>query len=154
ADGRIRLLSGNENRGLATSLNRGLESCRAAIAVQLDSDDWLEPGALESIWDRMQSDQDIGAVYGRAILHEGKRKTEEKGYQAHKDKDFLEYSFVQAPRAYRVHVLRGIGGWSIQDVFDGRYFEDRLTLARVARVARVSFIDEALYNVEFSEDSL
>jgi glycosyltransferase involved in cell wall biosynthesis/peptidoglycan/xylan/chitin deacetylase (PgdA/CDA1 family) len=153
-DGRVRLLSNPENRGLARSLNRGLELCRSPIAMQLDSDDWLEPNALECVYRRMRSHARVGAVYGRAISYDGENRVEEKGYQTSSDIECLEYPFIQVPRAYRASLLRKLGGWSIQDVFDGRYFEDRLTLARVTRLAHVSFIDEALCNVDLRANSL
>jgi glycosyltransferase involved in cell wall biosynthesis/peptidoglycan/xylan/chitin deacetylase (PgdA/CDA1 family) len=153
-DGRVRLCSNHENRGLACSLNRGLELCRSPIVVQLDSDDWFEPHALEYVWGRLNSDARIGAVYARAISHDGLSRVEEKGFQAKTAEEYLEYPYIQAPRAYRTDSLRKLGGWSIQDVFDGRYFEDRLTLARMCRSATVSFIDSALYNVDLSPDSL
>ena len=153
-DGRVRLLLNHKNRGLSRSLNRGLEACRGRIVVQLDSDDWLESQALEAVHERMQSNRNIGAVYARAVIQEGDATSSQKGYQIRNDRDVFEYPYIQAPRAYRVDLLRNLGGWRTNDFFEGRYFEDRLTLARVSRAAAVSFIDAELYHVELGANSL
>jgi len=153
-DGRIRLVLNPTNRGLARSLNRGLELARSELVVQLDADDWLEPDALERFCERFHSNPMIGAIYGRAVVHEGDVSTTESGHSVRSDTQLLTYKPVQAPRAYRAELLRKLGGWSIQDIFDGRFFEDRLTLARVHRVAPASFINRALYHVDSAIDSL
>jgi peptidoglycan/xylan/chitin deacetylase (PgdA/CDA1 family) len=153
-DGRVRLVLNASNRGLARSLNRGLELARSGLVVQLDADDWLERDCLERIQERFNANPTIGAVYGRAVVHEGDLSTTETGYSIESDIQLLTYKPVQAPRAYRTQLLRQLGGWSIQDIFDGRFFEDRLTLARVHRVAPASFINQALYHVDSATDSL
>lgn len=153
-DGRIRVAVNPTNRGLARSLNRALEMARAEIVVQLDADDWLEPGALEQIVKRFRSNPSLGGVYARAIVHEGDKSRKQNGYSVKSDTDLLTYTSVQAPRAYRTRILKRLGGWSIQDVFDGRFFEDRLTLARVQRIAPTSFVNLPLYHVDSSTDSL
>jgi glycosyltransferase involved in cell wall biosynthesis/peptidoglycan/xylan/chitin deacetylase (PgdA/CDA1 family) len=153
-DGRIRLFVNAERRGLARSLNRALEAARAPIVLQLDADDWLEPEALQAVVQHFADHPATGGVYACAYIHSGDQVILDPGYQIDSDVEMLSYKPVQAPRAYRTKILRDLGGWSIQDVFDGRFFEDRLTLSRVQRVARVDLIDRALYHVDQRPQSL
>ena len=81
-DGRIRVFVNSETRGLARSLNRGLEAARAPIVLQLDADDWLEPDALETIFRHFQDNAATGAIYARAYIHSSDQIYEAGGYQA------------------------------------------------------------------------
>ncbi|SRR6266568_2005961 len=154
ADGRIRVFANRENHGLARSLNRALEMAKAPIVVQLDADDWLEADALEQVVRRFRAKPSIGAIYARAVVHEGDAVFVEKGKQVESDIELLTYKGVQGPRAYRTDVLKAIGGWSIHDIYEGRFFEDRLTLARVHRAAGTSFINRTLYHADVTRGSL
>src|SRR5205085_11964912 len=114
----------------------------------------LEPQAWHAVVQHFADHPAAGAVYACAHIHSGDQVIPDPGYQIDSDVEILSYKPVQAPRAYRTKILRDLGGWSIQDVFDGRFFEDRLTLSRVRRVARVDFIDRALYHVDRRPQSL
>lgn len=46
-DPRVRVLSMGENRGIARSLNAGIEDARAPVVVVNDADDWSEPARVE-----------------------------------------------------------------------------------------------------------
>jgi glycosyltransferase involved in cell wall biosynthesis/peptidoglycan/xylan/chitin deacetylase (PgdA/CDA1 family) len=153
-DGRVRLFVNSENRGLARSLNRGLEAARGSIVVQLDADDWLDPEALQAVVRRLQSDPSIGAVFGQSVIHENGATRVDGHNGVRSEIDCLTYKGVQAPRAYRAELLRKIGGWSINDIYEGRFFEDRLTLARAYRISKVSSIRRPLYHVDVKPDSL
>ena len=61
-DPRVRLLSCPENQGLSNALNLGLTHSSAQIIVHLDSDDWLEPNALEEICACFNIAPNIGAI--------------------------------------------------------------------------------------------
>ncbi|HEX5720650.1 MAG TPA: polysaccharide deacetylase family protein, partial [Thermoanaerobaculia bacterium] len=100
------------------------------------------------------ADPALGAVYSSPRLHQGDRVWRVEGRQAADGWELLVYKGVQSPRAYRVEVLRRLGGWSARDPFEGRFFEDRLMLSRVARVAPVAYLPEILGNVRVLADSL
>jgi hypothetical protein len=120
----------------------------------LDADDWLDPEVLELILQRFRSDPTLGAVFGQAVIHENGSKRIEAFRGVRSEVECLTYRGVQAPRAYKTELLKSIGGWSTNDIFEGRFFEDRLTLARIFRVSKVSFIRRPLYHVHVRSDSL
>ena len=148
SDGRVRLITRAVNGGLARALNTALEYVRAPVFVQLDADDWLEPRALDVLLGGLEDDPRVAAVYCNPIT-EGPDSSPltQEGYGADSPLDLLVYRPVQAPRAYRVAVLREARGWDVSDSYEGRYFEDRLMLSRLAERHRVRFIDEQVYHV-------
>jgi len=153
-DGRLRVFLQRENQGQSHCLNVALSAARAPIVVQLDSDDWLESTALSEILQVFSRHPRAAAAYGSPIVHEGSRTRREEGKLVRTTEKLLTYSELQAPRAYLTQKLKGIGGWSTADWFDGRYFEDRLTLARVCRVGRVQYLSKPVYNCERRPRSL
>ena len=150
-DNRVACLSNAENLGLSRSLNRGLEIARGSIIVQLDSDDWLESNALQLISYHFNHTPESVAVYGNTT---SQTQTEINLPVPASPEECLGFVAVQAPRAYRKQVLQSINGWSMQDVFLGRYFEDRLLLARMCAVGPVHAIHEPLYNQVKRQQSL
>jgi glycosyltransferase involved in cell wall biosynthesis len=66
-DPRLRVVRNGEQRGLAASLNRGLDEARAAFVARLDADDVSTPRRLELQLRRLASAPDI-AVVGSAAL--------------------------------------------------------------------------------------
>ncbi len=66
-DERLRVLRHEERRGLAASLNRGLDEARGRYVARLDADDIALPRRLERQLQRMVSGSPI-AVLGSAVL--------------------------------------------------------------------------------------
>jgi glycosyltransferase involved in cell wall biosynthesis len=66
-DSRLRVLRNDERRGLAASLNRGLDEARGRFVARLDADDVALPRRLERQLERMASDPRV-AVVGSAVL--------------------------------------------------------------------------------------
>ena len=66
-DTRLRVLHHNERKGLAASLNRGLDEARARYVARLDADDVAFPRRLEVQLQRMVSGSPV-AVVGSAVL--------------------------------------------------------------------------------------
>lgn len=58
SDSRIRVID-KENGGLSDARNRGMEECRGEYLVFLDSDDFIEPAALEEINRAMNAQTEI-----------------------------------------------------------------------------------------------
>ena len=156
---RVRLLLAGSNRGLAHALNRALEACRGAYLLQLDADDWLEPDALEKLIDAFERNPDVGAVYGAPRVYRSNELAAsgarvETGFPVSTPVDCLTYPRLAAPRTYRVDALADVGGWRIDDAFQGRYFEDRVMLAALAERHRLLYWPETLYNVVERNGSL
>lgn len=154
-DERFRIISSDERRGPAGALNIGLDMADGRYVVQLDADDWLDRRALERIHEVFEAQPHVGALYGSPVLHfpDG-RTVRETGWQIETPDEHLTHRPVQAMRAYRVSDLRAIGGWAVSDAYRGRYFEDRLTLARMARRVPVLYLPEALYHLYVNPLSL
>jgi glycosyltransferase involved in cell wall biosynthesis/GT2 family glycosyltransferase len=66
-DPRVRVLRNDEQRGLAASLNRGLDDARGAYVARLDADDVAMPRRLERQLARIRSAPSVAAV-GSAVL--------------------------------------------------------------------------------------
>jgi hypothetical protein len=66
-DSRVRVLRNDEQRGLAASLNRGLDEARGAYVVRLDADDVAMPRRVERQLARIRSAPTV-AVVGSAVL--------------------------------------------------------------------------------------
>ncbi|MBA3566044.1 MAG: glycosyltransferase, partial [Actinobacteria bacterium] len=66
-DARLRVLRNDERRGLAASLNRGLDEARGRYVARLDADDVAFPRRLERQLQRMVSGSQV-AVAGSAVL--------------------------------------------------------------------------------------
>jgi glycosyltransferase involved in cell wall biosynthesis len=66
-DPRVRVLRNDEQRGLAASLNRGLDEARGIYVARLDADDVAMPRRLERQLARIRSAPDV-AIVGSAVL--------------------------------------------------------------------------------------
>lgn len=146
SDPRVRILLNFENMGLAHCLNKGLETAASPILIHLDSDDVLSPRALERFIAAF-SDPRVGAAFG--CLSEKRQRS-----RPWTPEILLSSLDIHAPRAYRTSTMRQIRGWSTDDAFQGRYFEDRLTLARVCEVSRVTCIAKRVCEIGLTQDSL
>lgn len=72
-DKRIKLLQNKKNEGPGKSRNRGIDMARGEYIYFLDSDDWLEPGALEKIYSQSLEGK-AEVIFVRPFLHfSGKR---------------------------------------------------------------------------------
>jgi glycosyltransferase involved in cell wall biosynthesis len=66
-DSRVRVLRNDEQRGLAASLNRGLDEARGAYVARLDADDVAMPRRLERQLARIRSAPNV-TVVGSAVV--------------------------------------------------------------------------------------
>lgn len=153
-DGRLRILYHRKNEGLSKALNTGLRSARGRYVVHVDSDDWLGSNCLEALHKVFDESPQLVATYGSPYVHDGKEIWRESGANVDGPLNHFTYPSVQAPRVYKKQALLNIGGWSINDPFDGRYYEDRLMLARIHDTGPVRYVENAVYHVDVCEGSL
>lgn len=148
-DPRLRIHRHASNHGVAAALNSALRVARGYVLLHLDADDWLDVGALSVVLQRIEGPDRPAAVYGRAMLHfEGQPPRTMALCHAAKPLDHLTQALApQVPRAYRTSVLQELGGWTRHDVFEGRFFEDRWMLWRIAARHPVVAVDQTLYHV-------
>lgn len=151
-DSRVRVLRIERNRGKAHALNSALSAARGQWLMELDADDWLAPDCASAIAARARDDDRAGAIYadcvewrelsGKRLVYAGIRSIAEP-LDAWR---LLEQPFPLAPRAFRIALLRRLGGWLVTDPFDGRLYEDLQMLARVMQERPLLRIPQALYN--------
>jgi glycosyltransferase involved in cell wall biosynthesis/peptidoglycan/xylan/chitin deacetylase (PgdA/CDA1 family) len=153
SDGRVRLLRHASNQGLAAALNSALAAARGTWLVQLDGDDWLERDCLAVLNTASLGEATVG-LYGSPRIHSDRGVEQEQGWQVAAAEEHFSYAAVQAPRAYKVPVLKAAGGWPVDDGFRGRYYEDRRTLARMHEKGPVRYAGAVGYNVVERRQSL
>ena len=66
--GSVKIINHEKNRGLAASRNTGLDHSTGAFVVCVDSDDWLEPYAIEMLVNK-QKENDADIVSGDRLIH-------------------------------------------------------------------------------------
>jgi glycosyltransferase involved in cell wall biosynthesis/peptidoglycan/xylan/chitin deacetylase (PgdA/CDA1 family) len=150
-DRRIRIFTNNANIGLAQCLNKAVELSRAPYIVQLDSDDAFAPTALACILKAFRRDSRVAAVFGSAAQDHSPTL---QPVGLIKAESLLSSSEQTAPRAYRIRCIKEIGGWLATDAKNGRFFEDRLMLARIAERFHTTSVDTSLYLVRRTNNSL
>ena len=64
----FKIIRHEKNRGLAAARNTGVKSATGDFIMHLDSDDWLEPGAVD-ILVKKQNESDADIVSGNAMAH-------------------------------------------------------------------------------------
>jgi peptidoglycan/xylan/chitin deacetylase (PgdA/CDA1 family)/glycosyltransferase involved in cell wall biosynthesis len=153
-DSRLRIISFDQNRGLSFILNKGMELAEAEYILQVDADDFIEPDALEKILDFLENNSDASALYSDPIIHRGSKITYPKGIQVRDRLGFLNYNIPQVTRTYKKRSLIEAGGWSLSDGYNGRYYEDRLMLYKMAEIGKVIYLPEHMYHVVTREESL
>lgn len=108
-DPRIRVLDQAENRGLSATRNAGFRATRAPYIVQLDSDDLLEPTAIEKWLWFLESYPEFAFVKGYSVGFGAQEYLWEKGF--HNGSAFLEDNLVAPTSAMRAWVPHAVGGY-------------------------------------------
>jgi len=67
----VRLLTNEKNVGYARGVNRGLRESREPFVLVLNPDVRVHPGAIESLWRRMEADPSIGIVGPKLLNPDG-----------------------------------------------------------------------------------
>ena len=150
-DSRIKLIHHSYNQGQSNSLNTGLQNIDTPFFIQLDADDWFYPNTLEVLMEEaVNQSEDVALFSGNInIVYE-----DDTGniYKSHirKGRSFSKpYEFMRArtslwPRCYRTSIVKKIGGWPIDDPYEGRYAEDLIILFRLIENYRFHWVDKEL----------
>ena len=108
-DARIRVIDHEVNQGLSTGRNTGYGAARTEYVVQLDSDDLLEPTAIEKwIW-LLESYPEFAFVKGYSVGFDAQAYLWEQGF--HNGSVFLEQNIVDPTSAVRHSVHQVVGGY-------------------------------------------
>lgn len=139
-----------KNHGLSHALNKGLELVDTKYMLQLDSDDWLEEKALDSLVRHMEEESpNTALVYSNFMMwREGKGTLRKlRPFNTSDKYEFICYPHPYYPRFYRTSCLVKVGGWDTNDRYEGRYLEDRKIMFKLIQRYDFAWIDEHLYNL-------
>ena len=108
-DTRIRVIDHAVNQGLSAGRNAGYGAARTEYVVQLDSDDLLEPTAIEKwVW-LLESYPEFAFVKGYSVGFDAQVYLWEKGF--HNGSVFLDQNVVDPTSAVRRRVHQAVGGY-------------------------------------------
>lgn len=139
------------NKGICHVLNEALNIVDTPYMVQLDSDDWLENKALETLVKSMENaPSSVALVYGNHQTWYNRNKGTLKKQRSftHADKyELLVYGSTLYPRCYKTNYLKAVGGWETNDKYNGRYMEDNRIFYKLIEKYDFHWIDEHMYNL-------
>lgn len=108
-DPRIRVIDHGSNRGLSAARNTGFCAARAPYVVQLDSDDLLEPTAVEKWCWFLESYPEFSFVKGYSVHFGAVQRLWLNGF--HDGSAFLEDNLVAPTSAIRASVHNAVSGY-------------------------------------------
>lgn len=163
-DSRIQVIS-QENRGLGASRNVGLNIAQGEYVLFLDSDDYLESGALEKLHDKA-SENDLDLVFFKIVNFSN--KTKRQSHSEYFDMKFLKdivkddvFTWVQVKeRIFDISVTATSKLFKRELISDiafpeGLIFEDNLFFIKVIfRAKRAYFYDDYFYYRRIRPDSI
>lgn len=151
-DPRVQLIVNSKNVGQTHSLNIALSRVTTSFMIQLDSDDWFHPDALEVLVNEAEHiKEDVAVIGGNIKLVWEDRDGIIRKSSIRKGRDYSDpYMFMLSnssiwPRFYRTSALRAVGGWPTDGPYEGRYVEDLRILFRLIRQYRFHWINRTLY---------
>jgi glycosyltransferase involved in cell wall biosynthesis len=160
-DSRVTLINLSSNIGQSKALNEGLKIVDTPFLLQLNSDDWLEPTAIEQFVKEMESLRSDVAVISsniRMIVEDengNKQVLKERiGRSFNGRYEFLLANHAPFPRFYRTETLKEVRGWPVNNPYEGRYAEDLSVLYRLIERYRFHWIDQTLYNYRIHNGNL
>jgi glycosyltransferase involved in cell wall biosynthesis len=149
----VTIIQNPTNLGQSHALNIGLKHVDTPFFLQLDSDDLLFPFTLEVLMDEAElQPENVATIYGNYLKtfldDQGKpiRIILIKSNDYHDRYQFLLSKQTLRPRFYRTSALEAIGGWPVDDPFEGRYAEDIRILLRLIEHYRFHRVNQVLYN--------
>lgn len=151
ADPRIQIIRHKSNRGKSAALNTALAVAAAPWLLELDADDWLDPGALTVLLRHAKAaSEEAALIYGayeewRETRSGGLRYAGRRSHAPHR-RQLLGTGYPVAPRLYRTASLRKMGGWPVDDPHSGRLYEDFRMLLALGRRYRLLDCGECCYH--------
>lgn len=151
ADPRITYLKHSLNQGQSKSLNTGLQIIDTPYFVQLDPDDWFYPQTLEKLMEVASlQGENVALISGNINIsfedQDGQvlRSLVKKGSNYSNPYDFLLANSSVWPRCYRTSIIKEVGGWPVDDLYEGRYVEDMRMLFKLIPFYRFIWTDELM----------
>jgi len=112
-DPRIRVIDHEANRGLSAARNTGFRAAGADLVVQLDSDDLIEPTAIEKWCWFLESYPEYSFAKGFTVQFGPGACLWQKGF--HHRSEFLQRNLVNPTAVVRKAVHQAVGGYDEAD---------------------------------------
>ncbi|MBA3765795.1 MAG: glycosyltransferase [Acidobacteria bacterium] len=112
-DPRIRVIDHATNQGLSAARNTGFRAAQTQYVVQLDSDDLLEPTAVEKWWWFLESHPEFAFAKGFTVQFGAEELLWERGF--HDGSAFLQANLVNPTSVIRKAVHQSAGGYDETD---------------------------------------
>lgn len=145
----FRILHHAYNRGLAAARNTAVEAAVGEFIMHVDSDDWLEPTAVEHLLLKQQ-EMNADIVSGNALRHgeHSNSVLKEREYKTPMDMVYkmmeITYDHVIWRRMIRRSLYIDHGIRAVEGINVG---EDHHTMPRLAYYAKkIAFVDEIVYH--------
>lgn len=157
-DKRIKILYHEKNRGVAAARNTALDASIGKYIVCVDSDDWLEPNALECIYNAFKEFKTNSVWFDANRYHDEKGLFAEKsvleckeGYLKIVPNKIADYSDYNWAKAYTAESIKKYNlRWP-----EGLYFEDGEFYFEYFSLNPITYITEnRIYNYRFREESI
>lgn len=153
-DGRIRVIH-KPNTGLSDSRNIGIREAKADFVGFVDSDDWIEPDMLSTVYDTLLVNGTDIVVFGYDSVYENKVRY--NGYP--------NYSFLHGREALELMLSEKVHSYSCNKVFRRsvlvepmpvkRFYEDQAVVYKwFAHANAVSLIDKPFYHYRQRQSSI
>ena len=108
-DPRIRVIDLPTNQGPSAARNQAFREARASYVVQLDSDNLIEPTAIEKWLWFLESHPEYAFVKGYSVGFDAREYLWQQGF--HNNEVFLESNLVDITGALRRRVHQAVGGY-------------------------------------------
>ncbi len=133
-----------ENGGQNSALNLGIKHAKGMYIAFLDSDDiWMEQ-KLEKVFQKFQTDPDLGVVYHRTgYINKGKCQTVHEDYlEGYIYKEVLDQEFLSSPTSFvaKRRCIEQVGGYDESFVM----FQDDDMCFLLAKKFKIGVIKEVL----------
>ena len=141
SDGRIKLFEGKRQLGPALSSRFIAEKATCALVARMDADDLAHPDRLLRQVELLQTDPEIGLVASLCdvIDGDGRHLRKPEYWRLARASNFAP--FPHGSMTYRHEIYERSGGYRAES----EYWEDQDLILRMAALARVAIIPEALY---------
>ncbi|MCD4761340.1 glycosyltransferase [bacterium] len=143
-DSRIQLFSNKKNQGKTETLKELIKKARGEIIGILDSDDSLEPNALDEVVRAHKKYPDCGYIYTQCNYCDRNLKPVHLGFSARipEGKTNLHVNTIVAMRTYKKSVYFQTDGYDKEIL----YAEDIDLSFKMEEVTKLLFINKPLYN--------
>lgn len=152
-DDRIHLIQREDENGITSALNRGIDETRGQYVARHDADDWSSPDRFDKQITYLESHPDVALLGTGAYLvdEDGQQISRRRVLENPRVENLIEHNeFVHGSVMMRQDALADLGG------YDERFVtaEDYDLWLRLADAYSVANIDEPLYHFRQHDESI